>query len=390
MRKLGQIVENAVSIMNNYVAIVIAEDHYNAMGMLRSLSASKLPIKLVLIAEHEHYVDKSRYLKETIVVKKSKEAVLAALNKLLCSDEHGILFPLSDYAANILDENYELLSGRATVPNMKGNMHLLLDKEQAKMHAQTCGLRTPRGRSVYLDNVALTLRSEEYPIIVKPLASIDGAKSDIRIAGNADQLRNIFVDMQHKGYERVLVEQYICGDDEHMIEVMGYAANGEVTISGIISKIREFPIKNGSTSYANVVEEHVDIDPMKISRFVSECSFDGLFDMEFKYAAGKAYFIECNFRNGAPGFALTCCGRNIPCGWMQKHLDIEFKEKPRKNLLFMCEQNDLLNMLKGEVAVLQWIRQFFRAKKIFFDSKDMKPYLHYYWLLIKGLWNRKK
>ena len=93
--------------MNNYAAIVIAEDHYNAMGMLRSLSASKLPIKLVLIAEHEHYVDKSRYLKETIVVKKSKEAVLAALNKLLCSDEHGILFPLSDYAANILDENYD-------------------------------------------------------------------------------------------------------------------------------------------------------------------------------------------------------------------------------------------------------------------------------------------
>lgn len=372
--------------MDKYAAIIISEDHYNAMGMLRSLKASGLPLKLILMADHDTYVDKSRYLAEAVVIKKSKEAIISTLAEMMHSDEHSILFPLSDFAANVLDEYHDSMPKNVTFPHMNGKMLSMLDKEKAKQHAQHCGLRTAQGMTVDLHTQEpCNLGWNCFPAIVKPLASIEGAKGDIQIAEDDRQLGEILSSLHKVGYTRVMVEQYICGESAHMVEVMGYVANGETVICGIIRKVREYPIKNGSTSYAAVVEEHADIQQEKIKEFISNTGFEGLFDMEFKYADGKAYFIECNFRNGAPGYALTNCGRNVPCGWMQRRLSIPYKERKRKNKLFMCEQNDVINMLKGEVPLLTWLHQFFRAKKIFFDSRDMRPYMHYYRLFLKSV-----
>ena len=51
----------------------------------------------------------------------------------------------------------------------------------------------------------------------------------------------------------------------------------------------------------------------------------------------------------------------------------------------MCEQNDIINMLKGNVSFKNWIRDYLRAKKIFFDLKDIKPIFFYYYNIIKNV-----
>ena len=45
------------------VAVVIGNDHYNTLGLIRSIGLEKIPIILLLNADKHNFVSKSRYIK---------------------------------------------------------------------------------------------------------------------------------------------------------------------------------------------------------------------------------------------------------------------------------------------------------------------------------------
>src|SRR5699024_7222927 len=143
-----------------------------------------------------------------------------------------------------------------------------------------------KGSICNLENIGSFLKEwDSYPAIIKPLLSKEGQKSDIVIVSNEDSLKISLNEFQNKGYSRVIVEEYIAGDDEYMVEVMGYCSgSGKPFIGGVIKKIREFPIQNGSTSFAEIIYENHRLDFFAIDKFLKNYSYSGLFDMEFKYA----------------------------------------------------------------------------------------------------------
>lgn len=366
--------------MDNFAAVIITEDHYNALGVIRSLGECGIEIILVLITDGKTYVDSSKFVGKTVKTARTEIDILNALRQVTEENTECkyVLFPLSDFAALILDKNYNSFGNNVYAPNMSGKMEQYQNKYFSKIKAAECGLTIARDTVL---NVEEQLPEWNiYPAILKPLASVEGFKSDISILNNQHELIECVSSFKTKGYRKALLEEYIHGSDEHMIEVMGYAANGTVKIAGIISKIREYPIKKGSTSYAEIVAEHKDINFENIKRYIKNSGFSGLFDMEFKYSDGKAYFIECNFRNGAPAYALTCKGNNIPVGWLENVLEISVERKNRitKKNFFMVEQNDLINMLKGEVHIGNWVKDFKNSNKLFFSAKDLKPAIIYY------------
>lgn len=366
--------------MDNFAAVIITEDHYNALGVIRSLGECGIEIILVLITDGKTYVDSSKYVGKTIKTARTEIDILNALKQVTEENTECkyVLFPLSDFAALTLDKNYNSFGNNVYAPNMSGKMEQYQNKYFSKIKAAECGLTIARDTVL---NVEEQLPEWNiYPAILKPLASVEGLKSDISILNNQHELIECVSSFKTKGYRKALLEEYIQGRDEHMIEVMGYASNGTVKIAGIISKIREYPIKKGSTSYAEIVAEHKDISFENIKRYIKNSGFSGLFDMEFKYSDGKAYFIECNFRNGAPAYALTCKGKNIPVGWLENVLEISVERKNRitKKNFFMVEQNDLINMLKGEVPIGNWVKEFKKSNKLFFSAKDLKPAIIYY------------
>ena len=376
--------------MDNFAAVIITEDHYNALGVIRSLGECGIEIILVLIADGKTYVDSSKFVGKTVKTARTEIDILNALRQVTEENTECkyVLFPLSDFAALILDKNYNSFGNNVYAPNMSGKMEQYQNKYFSKIKAAECGLTIARDTVL---NVEEQLPEWNiYPAILKPLASVEGFKSDISILNNRHELIECVSSFKTKGYRKVLLEEYIQGRDEHMIEVMGYAANGTVKIAGIISKIREYPIKKGSTSYAEIVAEHKDINFENIKRYIKNSGFSGLFDMEFKYSDGKAYFIECNFRNGAPAYALTCKGNNIPVGWLENVLEISVERKNRvtKKNFFMVEQNDLINMLKGEVHIGNWVKDFKNSNKLFFSAKDLKPVIIYYSKLVQQIIKR--
>ena len=375
-------------------SIIISEDHYNALGVARSLGKAKFPIFLLVESGTKSFVGKSKYIKDTFFLESIYSKIIDIVKEISIDYDSVFLFPLSDKSACFVDENYKIFPTNCISPNMNGEMAKYQNKYFLKQYAVSMGLDVPNGKVLDLKENHLDFSWNVYPAIIKPLVSAEGKKTDIKTVFDKSSLIETINTFINEGYERVLIEEYICGNNEHMVEVMGYCSKGKAITCGIVSKIREFPFNNGSTSYAQLVNEHIGIDCFRISKFIENSGFSGLFDMEFKYANEKCYFIECNFRNGAPGYALTIFGKNIPLEWINALAEETVLYKCRKPLSkekkFMCEQNDILNMLKGDVSLFKWLWQYMTCKKIFFALSDIRPCLNYYKDFIKYHFTKKR
>lgn len=360
-------------------AIVISEDHYNALGVVRSLGIVGIRTHLLLTAGTRTYVDASKYVFDARRIERTETAILSNIKEIaVYSRLRYPLFPLSDFAAQVLDNHVAEFNSNIVVPHMNGKMFGYSNKLQMKVWAQQNGLGVPEGKIIELPG--LLLEWNIFPVIVKPLLSVEGTKGDIALAESLEELNGILNAFASKNYKRVLAERYIKGRDQHMVEVLGERTEKGCRFAGIIRKIREFPIENGSTSYAEIVSEHPGVHLEQIANMMDQIQYQGLFDMEFKYAEHNLYFIECNFRNGAPGWAFTKKGINLPVMWIADSIGENYQSiraMTQKNR-FMCEQNDVINMLKGCRALVPWMKDFIFSYKIFWDIHDINPVVKYY------------
>lgn len=365
-------------------AIVLSEDHYNALGVVRSLGLAKIPVRLVLTEQGKSFCDKSRYVSSSIKVANNEKTIIDNIVKYTKDvNTRYFLFPLNDVAAQLVSRNISRFKDNIICPTMNRDMKRFSDKTLMKGWAKNHGLNVPKGRIIDL----YKLREEWniFPAIMKPKISVEGIKSDIVTAYSIQEYNEALKAFKKKGYKDILIEEFICGNDEHMIEIMGERSNKNgCSFAGIIKKIREFPIHNGSTSFARIVQSHIGIELSVLATMMDEISFNGLFDFEFKYANGKAYFIECNFRNGAPGWAFTKIGKNLPLMWICGCIGIPITQTKilTNKDLFMCEHYDIINMLKKDVGVLEWLENFFQSSKVLWLTKDIIPVLTYYYIFV--------
>lgn len=372
------------------VAIVIGIDHHNTLGMIRSLGLKKnLNVVLLLISKNKFsYVSKSKYVNEFYIIENNKNIILNHILKISKKYRKTFVFPLTDETAFLIDENYKIIDENICFPHMYGKMKEYLNKVISKEYAKDAGLDIVYGTTVSLSKLESLgiLGSYKFPVIIKPLVSKEGLKSDISIVDNSCDLRMSLESFSQKKYKEVLVEEYIDSQDSYMLEVMGYSTEENVVITGIVKKIREYPVRNGSTSYAQLIDYCKLLNIEGIKKYIKRSRFIGLFDMEFKYSNGIFYFIECNFRNGAPNFAITKLnGINTPGNWIleMENISVDTKRKIESNRRFMIENMDILNLLKGNVPIIKWIKEVIFCNYIFIDYRDLAPNFWYCVEMIK-------
>lgn len=370
------------TMMKNKV-IVIGGNHYNTLGVIRSLGEEGIPVYLILISEKEGYVSKSKYVTEIWKVSKSGRDIIDILVSNFENEEHKpIIIPTSDSIMETIDSNLDLLKHKYILPNadnIEGRVTRLMNKKVMNDIASESGLIIPKSWEIELEGNETDISEETiYPCIVKPLSSIDGKKEDIVICQNELELKKN-LSILKQDYDRVLIQEYIDGSDSKMIEIIGCVTiNGkEIILPAIIEKTREYPLMAGSTSYALATRNSKYIDNNGIERFIKKLNYVGIFDLEFKYANGKTYFIEINFRNGAPGYVLTKAGTNIPYIW---YLDASGNDinnlckEIDKDFNFMMEARDFRHVLNGDLKLRSWIKDLINTKAfLFFNFKDIRP-----------------
>lgn len=370
----------------NIAAIVLGISHYNTLGIVRSLGEADIPIYFVLKAEEKEYVEYSRYIKESFHIEDAVE-ISSIIGELSGRHEKCVLFPITDEMAIYCDELGDDKWENVVVPGMKGYIGKYMEKAYSKEKAFQSGMRIPQGTILSLENEGISWN--KYPCIIKPSKSVLGRKCDISRVSDVVELKEVLEKYRANGYDEALVEEYICGSQEYMVELMGEKSDAGIMFGPIIRKIREYPLANGSTAYAEFMETQPGLDLEAVKRYIDDSHYKGLFDVEFKYADGRLYFIECNFRNGAPNNAVTMYGVNLPILWMEGMLFESIGAKNHKMFrYFMVEQTDCLNAIKGNVGKGRWIRQYFNAKKIFWRGADPVPCIVYYVNMVKIAFRR--
>lgn len=373
------IAENSVEVRR--IAVIVAGiDHYNSLGMVRSIGETGLPIYFINKCASKSYVECSRYITRTFRIED-----LAQIDTIVANIgreyDSVVVLPLTDEMAIYFDRRMDSLGDNVIVPGMQGHLDAYMNKSFSKTMASKAGLLTPAGKRIYMKTPDVS--GLEYPCILKPEQSSMGRKCDIEIAPDEKKLYQIIRKYEDIGYESALAEKYIEGKTEYMIEIMGERSSKGISFGPILKKVREYPILNGSTAYAEIVESIPEVNMDAVYRYIEDTGYIGLFDIELKYADGNVYFIECNFRNGAPSNALTLYGVNLPALWIGEMLDTELKSKQHKKYSrIMVEQTDVLNMIKGNVSFLPWLKQFIVSKKLFWSFRDFVPCMRYYRTMI--------
>lgn len=366
-------------------ALVIGSDHYNTLGVLRSLGEMNVRCIFVCVDASGQYVKSSKYISQYFPCSYNtlKKTILNIL-----SDNKGtaVIIPTGD---KIMLELSKIDFSRMSVicPKSSTAIDSLLEKSYVSRLAERCGLKVPHEVVIKPDG---NYTWNSYPAIIKPLKSLQGKKSDITVCNNGDSFYRTLSSFFDKGYPEVLVQEFLADPQKRTIEIMGATLkDGTILLPTPIVKIREYPSNNGSTSYAYFEECIDEKDKSAISTLLQEIGFYGIFDIEFIEDHGTLYFIELNIRNGAPSYASTLAGLNLPYIWYQDAIGNDVHVKTHLDGKLMAEQLDYRHIRERAVSFVQWIKQYRECDyKIFINKKDFKPCLSYFSFLIKRRFKR--
>lgn len=356
------------------IAIVIGIGSYNDIGLIRSCGENH--IKSIYLIHEESIIipiNKSKYLLKTEYI--NIENIQNTLIKIQSEfpSSKFIIFPASDVAVVAMDEIAAFLPECFRTSHANGNISQLMDKMIMKKMAMEAGLPSPETQILNLNED--TKYEINFPIILKPLKSIAGNKSDITICQNYKDFTRAVVLLKEKGYDEILYQKYLHNSNSKEIGITGVSyPDGTIEIHGYIDKIRNRAnINNYGKYYPN---DESSILP-QLKKYIKSTGYVGIFDTDFILFDRQLYFIECNFRNGAYGYCVTKAGFNMPY-----QLSVSFfgngivKIENLHNITFMEERTDILNVIDHSIPFFKWIKDFlYTDTLLWWNWKDPAPML---------------
>lgn len=366
----------------NYFAAVVGDWHFNTLGMVRSLGEKGVPVVYINMSE-SGYAESSKYTKKTYHASNDEDVYKFILEAIKDYGKKAVLFPSSDHAALVIDRYKNQLKDYCICPGFEKDISEFMDKDNMCALAASVGFNVPKSLNLKIcDGFENNLRSFPLPLIIKPLKSVDGSKADIMICKNAEQLDEAIrvLSLPECGYREVLVQQFVDGKTNLMVEYCGCKTpNHKVCVFGQLEKIREYPVNRGSTTYAVINEEITYIDVDILDEFLEKSGFNGIFDLELKVVDGKPYFLEINYRNGAPSYGFTKAGFNVPYTWYCRQVGLAEPQISVKKIHLMSERDDLNNVKDKNISIVKWIKDIKNTDTMMiFNRADPQPFNNSY------------
>lgn len=364
--------------MKSAIAVVLGARLYNSLGVIRSCGEAGLRVYFLITSPASLiFPERSKYVIGWKEIAADSDQLSLALKQIAeqYPNENLALIPTGDSEAILLDQlNSSKIKGihdTFMIPSAAGHLHRVMRKDLMSHLAMECGLVSPKSEVLTLSNGAPPTPPHDLsiPLIVKPLKSVDGSKGDISLVNSTSTWGTVVKRFYDHGCPAILVQEFIDSQSAEEVAVPGVRLlDGNVLIAGCVHKLRTFG--NGSTTYAVMTPSDSKIPTAEICTFLKECNYFGIFDIEFIVANGTWYFIECNYRNGAYGYASTRSGCNLPATWVtQRHIAGE-----RRTITFMEERSDILHTLRGSVPLLKWMWQFLSCDcHLTYQLQDLKP-----------------
>lgn len=365
-------------------AVVVGDSFNNTLGLIRSLGEAGVNISLILVGNDRLSICKSRYLTSSQIYKVSKlDECLSILRNIghNMGQEQRYLICTNDKAAQYIDVHEPELSRYFITPMRGSQLGEMMDKEEQCKLALECGFTVPRSE-IYTKGNRFP-ESVPFPILLKPTNSNHGAKSDIHICKNKEELDCAL--NCDSGCDRFIVQEYV--DKEYEINVIGVSTDHGVFVPGAVRKLRHYPELYSPCSYGVYQSvETLSVDVAPIRKFMGRVGYVGPFSVELLRKNGKDYFMECNFRHDGLAYVATAAGVNLPAMLFDKcnSGNIELKETYMMDL-----STDYCHVKNGTLNRWQWARDFMRTGcQLNFNRRDPMPTVLYYWHKIMHTFHR--
>lgn len=365
--------------------IVLGNDHTNSLGIIQSLGKEGYYMIAFVWGVKTDMLRCSRYLKEIHTGKNIEECV-AKISKY--NHDKAEVIPIiacCDAAALALERNAGILQGRFVFEHAKNySLVHLAKKENQVNYALQAGFNVPKTWNL---NEEKTIPTDIiYPCLIKPLVSCEGAKTDIRVCHNEDELKRNLNSLKYT--KQVLLQQYIERDYE--ISILGCGTeSGDVIIPCVENKLTLYPKNVGLECLANMqpLEDKSIIN--SIRTLVQNIGYVGTFSVEMMHCKldNVFYFTEINLRNDGANAFVYKYGVNLPLNHIE---DITGKPLTQYNSFhpgyYIWDMHHFLSLVHREMSLTQWIKELRMSKGFLtYFSDDKKPFFKQYsnWILSK-------
>lgn len=356
-----------------YVQVVILGDPFNnTLGLIRSLGEANIGFILILVGNEDRlFVSKSKYIKSDCLycINKINDSLDILLN--FNNNKKLFLIATNDIAAKFIDDNEPVLSDFYITPMNGKHIGNLFQKNKQCLLAKQCGLDVPKSLTFERNDSLEHL--DFFPLLLKPILSTKGEKSDIHICYNKKELNEAL--KKSSKCNSFIVQEYIEKDFE--INILGVSTKEGIVCPGGIKKIRHYPTIYSPCSFGKYISiKDLSIDVEAIKSYISNIGYIGLFSVEFLKKGDKFYFMEFNFRNDGLAYTATCAGINMPEILIKGEIPSHIKFK---SIYMMDYSIDFCHVKDGNISLLTWIIDFIKTKcHLYLNFRDINPLLQYY------------
>lgn len=370
--------------IENHKCIVFGPDHYNPLGVIRSLGEAGVYPIVILWANSPSLVNHSKYISKLYVVD-NIETGYKILTTIYGNEvEKPFLFLTMDKIVSFIDNHYSEIKNKFITYNggEQGRLNWLMNKDHITDLGLQAGLDVPAKEVVV---TGVLPNHVKYPVITKALDSTMGAwKGDVHICNNEVELLEAYKKIQAP---KLIVQEYIEKKGEFCFE--GFAINdgNDIFLPFEFKYIRLYDDSYGH--YMTVTKVVEDAFIAKIRKLFKLAKFNGIFEIEFMLGPNnEKYFLEINLRASTWNYATTVGGANLPYWWAKSTLlgriPIKQINISKESFTAMVEPSDFKRNAKA-VGYSTWIKQCLGcACHYYYNGKDPKPLLFYLLGKIKG------
>ena len=312
--KVKRIMKLSINKIVKNKVIIIGGNHHNALGVVRSLGLEGIyPDVIITSNTRFSYLKKSKYIRKYYIVKEDKKEILSILDNKYNEEKYKpILIPTSDFAALLIDEEYNKLNKKYILPSIddkQGEITKIMNKYSQIELAQKYGIKVINTHKIKTDSTKDLPKLKKYPYIMKPLISAEnGSKENMRICRTSSDIKEALDYAQREGFKEVILQEYI--NYEYELDIPGCCYGDQLIIPAVVRKLRRYPEGNGVLSYAELIKPSDEVKD--ISNLLKDIKLFSLFDLELFRTDDGFVLNEINFRNSGNSFACTRCGVNLP------------------------------------------------------------------------------
>lgn len=364
-------------MLNNRIVIVFALEHYNPLGLIRSLGENGINPVYFSIKRKKEIATYSKYISKLYranTVEEGYELLIKEYGHFDYEHRPYLLFS-DDKSVGYFDLHYDEIKDKFICYNAghAGRINEFMNKQKILEIAKKYGFDVLDSQVVEVGTIPKGLK---YPIITKDISPNSGNwKSDVFICENEEELKESY---QKITSPLVQLQRFVNKKNEYALEGFTVAKGSEIMI--VTALKWKYLIKGYYSPYHDVMEFKDEILKEKLRLMFSEIGFEGIFEVEFLIDEDdKMYFLETNFRASAWNHTGSIAGMPLSYLWVKSMEEGHINPKDIKSFESFTDMSEVIDFGKrvdtGKISLAQWLLEFKQAKgTYFYDEYDPEPF----------------